>query len=223
MHQWVEHFPTFSDMIERELAEEAYGGLLFDNFRIVGFVDCKIDPTCRPGSGPVVDCQLAPRHEGHDILQESVYSGYAKCHGLKVLTVVFPNGLIGCLYGAVSAWENNCRVLNYSGLNAELMRLQPEVSAARARGENLSYYSLYGDAIFPVLHCITQSHRPPIGGELNDRKEEEDFAMRRIRTSVEWPYETATNLFHILQSKYNKHLLGHNRASNVLIGQQLRV
>jgi hypothetical protein len=46
---------------------------------------------------------------------------------------------------------------------------------------------------------------------------------RRIRTSVEWPYETATNLFHILQSKYNKHLLGHNRTPIVLIGQQLHV
>jgi hypothetical protein len=31
--------------------------------------------------------------------------------------------------------------------------------------------------------------------------------MRRIRTSVEWPYETATNLFHILQSKHLKRLL----------------
>jgi hypothetical protein len=94
MRQWVEHFPTFSSVIERKLPEEAYGGLLFDNFRIIGVVDCKIN------------CQLVPRHKGHDILQESVYSGYAKCHGLKVLTVVFPNGLIGCLYGAVSAWEN---------------------------------------------------------------------------------------------------------------------
>jgi hypothetical protein len=97
MHQWVKHFPTFSSTIERKLAEEAYGGLLYDNFRIVGFVDCKIDPTCRPGSGPSVDCQLALRHEGHVILQESVYSGYAKCHGLKVLTVVFRMELLDVL------------------------------------------------------------------------------------------------------------------------------
>jgi hypothetical protein len=182
MRQWVEQFPTFALTIERKRAEEAYGGLLFDNFCIIGFVDCKIDPTCRPGSGPAVDCQLALRHEGHDILQESVYSGYTKCHGLKVLTVLFPNGLIGFLYGAVSAQENDYGALNYSSLNTEMMRLQPEVAVARGRGENLLYISLYGDVIFPSLHCITQSLRPPIGGELNDCKKEENFAMHRIRT-----------------------------------------
>ncbi len=79
------------------------------------------DPTCHPGS---VDCQLVPRHKGHDILQESFFYGDAKCHGLKVLTIVFPNGLIGCLYGAISVWENDCGALNYSGLNAEMMWLQ---------------------------------------------------------------------------------------------------
>jgi hypothetical protein len=104
-----------------------------------------------------------------------------------------------------------------------MMRLQPEVAAARARGGNLLYYSLYGDAIFSLLHCITRSHRPPIGGELNDREEEENFAMCCIRTLVEWPNKTATNLFYIFQSKYNNHLLGHNRTPNALIGQQLRV
>ncbi len=169
------------------------------------------------------DCQLAPRHEGHGILQELVYSGYAKCHGLKVLTVVFPNGLIGCLSGAISPCENNCRALDSSCLKAEIQRLQPEVAAARACGENLLYFSLYGDAIFPLLHCITRSHRPPIGGELRDYEEEESFAMHRIRKLAEWPYETATNLFHVLQYKYNKHLLEHNRTSNALIGRQLHL
>ena len=83
------------------------------------------------------DCQLAPRHEGHGNLQESVHCGYAKCPGLKLLMVGFPNGHISCFYGAVSAWENDCGALNYSGLNAEMMRLQPEVAAARACSENI--------------------------------------------------------------------------------------
>jgi hypothetical protein len=56
MHRWVEHFPTFASMIERKLGEEAYGGLLFNSFHIVSFVDCKIDPTSHPGSGPAVNC-----------------------------------------------------------------------------------------------------------------------------------------------------------------------
>ena len=36
------------------------------------------------------------------------------------------------------------------------------------------YFSLYGDAIFPLLHCIIHSHRPPIGGELDEHEEEEN-------------------------------------------------
>jgi hypothetical protein len=150
--------------------------------------------------------------------------------GMKAMTfyknqfiLVVQNVIIGCLYGVVSARENDCGALNYSGLNPEMMRLQPEVAAARGHGENLLYFSLYGDAIFPLLHCITHSHRPHIGGELKDRKEEENFGMHHIRTLVEWTYETATNLFHVLQSKYNEHLLGHNCTPNALIGQQLRV
>ncbi len=87
MEQWVEYFPDFAAMIERKLADEAYGGLLFDNFGIVGFIDCKIVETCRPGSGPAEDRPGAARHENADLIQESVYSGYAKRHGLKILNV----------------------------------------------------------------------------------------------------------------------------------------
>jgi hypothetical protein len=69
--------------------------LQLNNFRIIGFADCKITETCHPGSGPAQDRQQASRHDDAQILQESVYSGYVRHHGLKILTVVFPNGLIG--------------------------------------------------------------------------------------------------------------------------------
>jgi hypothetical protein len=42
MERWVASFPDFADRIERKLTQEEYGGLLFDNFRIFGFVDCKM-------------------------------------------------------------------------------------------------------------------------------------------------------------------------------------
>jgi hypothetical protein len=75
----------FAGVIECKLGEEAYRGLQFNNFnnfRIIGFVDCKISKTCHPGSGPAEDQQLAPRHEDAWILQESIYSGYIRCYGL---------------------------------------------------------------------------------------------------------------------------------------------
>jgi hypothetical protein len=102
LQQWKDNFQTFAGIIECKLGEEAYGGLYFNNFRIIGFLDCKICETCRPRSGPAEDQQLAPRNADAKILQESVYSGYIRCHGLKILSVVFPNGMIGYVYGPIS-------------------------------------------------------------------------------------------------------------------------
>jgi hypothetical protein len=89
-------------------------------------------------------------------------SGYLKRHGLKVLTVVFPNGIIAYLYGPVSTRENNIALLNMSWLNEPLVALQPENAAARANGEQILFFSLYGDKIFPDLQCITHAHEAPL-------------------------------------------------------------
>jgi hypothetical protein len=53
-----------------------------------------------------------------------------------------------------------------SGLNQHLMALQPEVTAALACREAVLYYALFGDAIFPLLQCITRQHQPPLHGEM---------------------------------------------------------
>ncbi len=71
-----------------------------------------MDETYRPGSGPMVDEELADRWPDADVLQRAVYSGYLRRHGLKVLTVIWPNGIVGCLYGPVSGRENDIGVLN---------------------------------------------------------------------------------------------------------------
>ena len=88
LHRWSHLFPDFSVAIRNKLNQPQYGELLFQNVRIIGFLDCKIDETCWPGSGPMVDEELADRWPDADLLQRSVYSGYLRCHGLKVLKVV---------------------------------------------------------------------------------------------------------------------------------------
>ncbi len=93
----------------------------------------------------------AERYPDADVLQRSVYSGYLKQHGLKVLTIVLPNGIIAHLYGPISARENDIGTLNLSDLNRHLMALQPEITLARANGELVLYYSLFGDGIFPTF------------------------------------------------------------------------
>ena len=221
--RWVHLFPDFADAIAAKLNSPEYGNLVFRFFRIMGFLDCKIDETCTPGSGPVIDEPLSARHPEFPILQEAVFSGYLKRHGLKVLTVVFPNGIIGFLYGPISARENDIGLLNLSGLNQNLMALQPEVTLARLAGEHRMYYALFGDSIFPYLECICKRHLAPHGGELGAEEVAENHAMNSVRTSAEWPYETVTTLFHVMRSKHNKKMLTRQREPNTTLFAQLRV
>jgi hypothetical protein len=50
----------------------------FDNVHIVSFLDCKVDETCTPGTGPFNDEQLAPRQPGAEFIQRVMNSGHLK-------------------------------------------------------------------------------------------------------------------------------------------------
>jgi hypothetical protein len=68
----------------------------------------------------------------------------------------FSNGITGYLYGPISGRENDIAVLNMSWVNTQLLMLQEEVTAALARGEDVVYFALFSDSIFPYHLCITQ-------------------------------------------------------------------
>jgi hypothetical protein len=57
----------------------------------------------------------------------------------------------------------------------------------RANGEDMLYYSLYGDLIFPLLGCIVSWYHQPLLGVRMPIEEAEIAAMRSLRVSVEWP------------------------------------
>jgi hypothetical protein len=137
--------------------------------------------------------------------------------------VVFPSGMIGYIYEPISGRENDIGALNMSQLNQHMIDCQDEVTQGREQGEQLLYYSFYGDGIFPFLYCITRRQRAPIGGQLTVRQIVKDTAMLQLGTYAEWPYETVTYLFHILHCKYSKHFLCHNRTVNDIIHKQHRV
>ncbi len=69
-------FPEFAEAIKNKFNRPQYGGLLFGNVWIVGFLDCKVDETCTPGTGPSNNEELTPRYPGAEIIQRSMYSGY---------------------------------------------------------------------------------------------------------------------------------------------------
>ena len=192
--------PEFAEAIRQKLNGLQRGELLFSNVHIVSFLHCKIDD--KLGTTPLKNEGLAERHPGAEIIQRALYSGYSKMHKLKVLTVVFPNGIIAYLYCPVSAQENNIGLLNLSWLNKHLVALQLEVAAAPANGENILFFSMYGDKIFSCLQCITHTHEPLLGGQLHPRQRLEVPVMNSLRTSVEWPYGDIMLLFQVMQCKH---------------------
>jgi hypothetical protein len=104
--------------------------------------------------------------------------------GLKVITVVFPNGIKAYLYCPVSARENDIALLKISWLNDHLVALQPDIAMRRAQGEDALYISFYEDKIFPYLMCIIHAHEAPFGGQLTDRANANKRAMNSCRTTV---------------------------------------
>jgi len=113
LRDFVDDFPAFYDAINcfiqkptihhfTDGSAEERDGLNFLPFSIFGFIDCSIDRISRPFSGPDGDYIGAPRKAMHDAAQRSVYTGYKKCHGIKVETVLLPNG-ISTVYGPTSA------------------------------------------------------------------------------------------------------------------------
>jgi hypothetical protein len=91
-----------------------------------------------------------------------------------------------------------------SWLNEYLAALQLEIAVARVNGENILYFSLYGDKIFPYLQCITHAHESPLGGQLLPQQRLKVLAMNSLRTSAECPYGDITLLYQVIQSKHTK-------------------
>ncbi len=73
-----------------------------------------MDKVLVPFSGPDGDYDGAPRRAQYIDAQESVYSRWKKLHGIKLETVLLPNGII-TLFGLVSARQNDRGTLNLSG------------------------------------------------------------------------------------------------------------
>jgi hypothetical protein len=63
-------------------------GLSFLPWSISGFIDCSINRISLPMSGPDGDYDGAPRRPLGNVAQRVVYTGYKKCYGLKVETVL---------------------------------------------------------------------------------------------------------------------------------------
>ena len=94
--------------------------------------------------------------------QESVYSGWKSLHGIKVETVLLPNG-ISTVFGPVSARQNDRGTLNLSGLDRFLTLIQasllPELRCMLF-GDSLSWLaSIYSNLLPCDRPTLTNGRR----------------------------------------------------------------
>jgi len=195
--RFLDDFPRFFDSIQQRVMQDdirhnidgttvEIEGLNFLPFDIFGFIDCSIDRICRPFSGPDGDYAGAPRKEQYARTQRAFYTGYKKCHGIKVETVLLPNG-ISTVFGPVSArLHDTASVLNMSGLNQFLIHIQRN---------NLHQYQVMGDGVYRTgfLECVRSYFRPP----LTQEQAYCNAKLKACRQSIEWSYGDISKLFAI--------------------------
>jgi hypothetical protein len=157
LEDYVDEFPKFyqaiSSFMQKKFTKHYndgnsvdFDGLNFCPFVVFGFIDCSIDKICHPHSGPAGDYIGAPQKPGEDIFQRLVYTGYKKLHGIKVETVLLPNGIM-TIFGPVSARIHDVGgLLQMSQLDEFLLMIQ--------HGKDFEYLA-FGDAAYNVqnLNC----------------------------------------------------------------------
>lgn len=162
MRQWVPSINEFRNAIWDKLVHgvlvETEGGrpvrhvnvtVPFENFTVFGFLDDTGIKTAAPGRDAQRQNVFAPD------LQRAFYSRYFRHHGLKVQTVLLPNGLFGSIYIA-SLRNNDNGILNMSQLAVYLQDLF-NTNGMILPGGRLP--ALYADGIFARLPCVIPRYR----------------------------------------------------------------
>jgi len=161
--QFLPQFGYFQDKIEEYCQKDWWyhnqqgnvtwvPGLENLPYNIFGWIDDSIDRIGVPFLGPAGNFIGAPCRVQYINAQESVYSGWKKMHGIKVETVLLPNGM-STIFGPVSARQNNRGTLNLSSLNHFLALIQASMHPHHR-------CMLFGDSIFcGLLQYITTYYR----------------------------------------------------------------
>lgn len=148
---------------------------------VVGFIDGTINAICRPVE-----------------LQESVYNGHVRFHGLKYQGIVTPDGITVSLCGPFAGAIHDQRMLDSSDI---LEEMKEQLDCTEADGP---FYAIYGDPAYRETEGIIR----PLGNSSSN----EDIAalnkmMSSVRICVEWEFGHVANLFAFLKFKPGQKLL----------------
>lgn len=172
-----------------------------DEFTIAMFIDCTIIRTDRPGGGPVEPGVFAARYPF--LVQEALYNGWKKCHGIKKQSIGMANGMAFHVSKGYSCRRNDLHVLNETNIDDRLV----ELTIGNPPAER---FTCYGDSAYPMSQRISCRRDGEEFTELNK-------AMNGCRESIEWMYRDVTQYWKIIQTKRTFRLLtGYEKADNII-------
>ncbi len=122
-----------------------YEGLQLDDdefFCIFGFFDCKTFNICRSRSGPGDNPQ--GRKPGSYYMNCAFYGGHKQAHGLKVFSILLPNG-INYISNSILVQRNNSHIATTSRADEYLVELNNQVLGINNPN---NYMILYGNGGF---------------------------------------------------------------------------
>ena len=184
IHGRISRPPTdYEKWIDPTLTDVDFLEILFETFRIFGFLDCTDFRTTRPGSGPMPDGNRRPFAFE---IQRELYSKYFRAFGLKYLSILLPNGMTAAVFGSTLSTADN-GLINMSNLSAYLLSLLQILLPSGL------YPSLYGDAIIQLTPVLQSCQKNP-----NNRQLVWNKRMSAVRQAIELDYGMLFNLFRIM-------------------------
>lgn len=214
-------FREFYDAIERRVCKpkirtRADGttyqtpGLHYLPIRIMSFIDCSATDTNTPFSGPDGDYEGAPRRPQYQLAQRSVYTVYKSMHGVKVQTVMTPDG-IHTVFGPVSARRSDTGLNTGNGLLAMSRLNDFLVAIQQGQADTTPPFSSLGDCAYGVnLQCIRSYYRAYFNpAMLTLFMRECDRELRGCRQHIELKYGRVARIFSICDDPSNFKLAQH--------------
>ena len=167
---WAPHFRSFADAFANK-------GVPIPN--LIGFIDGKLWPVCRPTSN-----------------QQELYSGHKRIHGLKTQGIVFPNGIQPYPFGPVNGRRHDSTVLRRSRIIQileEVCRGGPSAwhTAPNGLGDD---YVLFGDSAYPLSAFLWRMYK----GAMAAWQRAFNTVMSPERVAVEWGFGKIVNLWPFL-------------------------
>ena len=165
---FLHRMPRYADIINKKC------GLVKT---VWGFIDGTLRQTCRP-----------------TYHQKVIYSGHKRAHGIKFQSVIAPDGIFACMFGAINGNRHDSFMLNESELMPRLRDMMPAgiIGGGGLDAEPVDrVYALYANSAYPQSAYIFGGFRNPPDGsreaQWNTAEHVECSRKRRVGFCIHQP------------------------------------